>query len=63
MLNIEIKKRIDENNARIEKLLTPNIFIMNNLVAELLKENEQLQSSCSHEYEDDFCKYCYKIKE
>lgn len=59
----EIKQKIDENNTIIESLLTPNQFTLNNTVAQLLKENSELQKECFHEYEDGYCKYCYKEKE
>ena len=48
----EIKKLIDENNKLIEQSLTPNIWTLNNSVAELLEENKRLQKECSHEYEN-----------
>lgn len=59
-VGLEIKKKIDENNKLIESLVTPNIFTLNNTVAELLKENEILSKDCPHEYEDGYCIYCYK---
>ena len=59
----EIKKLIDENNKLIEQSLTPNIWTLNNSVAELLEENKRLQKECSHEYENGACIYCYKLKE
>ena len=63
LTNIEIKTKIDNNNKEIERLLTPNIFTLNNTVANLLKENEELQAICKHEYDDKgFCKYCYKME-
>ena len=37
-----IKEKIDENNKLIEKIMSPNIFTLNNTVAKLLKENEEL---------------------
>lgn len=57
---LEIKEKIDLNNHLIQQALTPNIFTLNNTVADLLKENEALQAECPHEYEDGFCIYCYK---
>lgn len=56
----EIKQKIDENNAIIESLFTPNQFTLNNTVAQLLKENNELQNLCEHEYENGYCNYCYK---
>lgn len=60
MLGLEIKKRIDENNKIIESLMSPNIFSLNNTIADLLSENKQLQGECKHEFKDGFCIYCYK---
>lgn len=60
MTNEEIKIKIDKNNQQIENLMNPNIFTLNNAVAALLKENDALQAQCQHEFEDGYCKYCYK---
>lgn len=57
---LEIKKQIDFNNKLIEKSLTPNLWVLNNTIADLLKENEELQKECSHKYENGYCIYCYK---
>lgn len=59
-VGLEIKRKIDENNKLIESLISPNIFTLNNTVAELLKENEILSKHCPHEYEGGYCIYCYK---
>ena len=40
--------------------MSPNIFTLNNTVAKLLKENEELQNICNHSFEDGYCIYCYK---
>lgn len=58
-----IKEKIDFNNKRLEEILSPNIFTLNNAAAEIIKENYELQQKCKHEYEDGFCVYCYKIEE
>jgi len=59
MTGIEIKQQIDANNSEIERLVTPNSFILNNAVANLIQKNQILQNACPHEYEFGFCKYCY----
>lgn len=59
---LEIKQKIDENNKIIETLLTPNQFTLNNTIAKLLKENQQLQNECNHDFQDGYCVYCYKEK-
>ena len=60
LANETIKAKIDENNRKIEELMNPDIFTLNNAVAKILKENEELQSICKHEYKNGYCKYCYK---
>lgn len=63
MGNLTIKELIDRNNALIEKIMTPNVFTLNNTVADLLQENAELQKQCTHEFEDGYCVYCYKEEE
>lgn len=63
LTNLEIHERIDRNNKIIEDCFSPNVFTLNNTVRELLKENEELQHQCSHEFQDGYCIYCYKEKE
>ena len=61
---LTIKQKIDFNNKLIQNMLRPDVFTLNNAVAELLSENIKLQSECEHEYDEDgVCVYCYKIKE
>ena len=59
MTNLEIKEKIDLNNSIIEKLLNPNQFTLNNTVKDLLKENDELQKQCTHNFIDGYCEYCY----
>ena len=60
MRQLEIKRKIEENNKIIESLMTPNVFTLNNTVAELLAENKALQEECEHVFEDGYCIYCMK---
>ena len=60
MTNLEIKEKIDANNKLIENLLNPSEFTLNNAVKDLLKENDELQKQCKHNFVDGFCEYCYK---
>lgn len=62
-IGLEIKEKIDLNNKLIQEALTPNVWTLNNTVNKLLKENEELQSVCPHEYVDGFCIYCYSSEE
>lgn len=59
MTGQKVKQQIDENNAMIESVVTPNIFTLNNTVADLLEKNRKLQKKCPHEFENGFCKFCY----
>lgn len=63
MKQLDIKQRIDDNNSLIEQLMTPNKFVLNNTISELLDENKKLQDQCEHQFEDGFCVYCYKMEE
>lgn len=60
MTNLEIHERIERNNKIIEDCFSPNVFTLNNTVKNLLKENEELQNQCTHEFENGYCIYCYK---
>lgn len=59
MTNLEIKYKIDANNKIIEDLLNPTAFTLNNTVKDLLKENDELQAQCTHNFVDGYCEYCY----
>ena len=59
----EIKTRIDLLNSQLEQLLQPNKFTLNNLVVEITAEIDRLQSQCEHEYVNNFCNYCYKMRD
>lgn len=58
MNQLEIREKISENNKLIADLFTPNQFTLNNTVAALLKENENLQSLCQHEFQEGYCIWC-----
>lgn len=55
-----IKKKIEENNKKIEQLLKPNSFILNTQIAEVLSENKALQDKCYHVFVNGRCEYCGK---
>ena len=60
----EIRKLIDENNKKIEQILKPNQFTLNNIVSDLIMQNRNLQKCCEHNFDDKgFCIYCDKYKE
>lgn len=60
LLGKDIKMQIDYNNQLIESFLSPNKFVLNNTIAKLLKDNEELQKQCEHNFQDGYCIYCYK---
>ena len=64
MTQEKIKETIDKNNRRIEAIFNPAAFVLNEEVAELLKENDSLRKQWAHEYDDNgICIYCYHKEE
>ena len=64
MTQLEIRKKIDENNELISKMLNPSQFVLNNCVMDKLAENRELQMQCKHEFDEDgFCVWCDKLEE
>lgn len=63
MTNEERKEKINELNSMIQSVLMPNVFTLNNTVLKIQKEIDQLQSECSHEYDEGYCNFCNKEKE
>lgn len=60
MTNEEINQKIKANYARLEDIVTPWIFTLNNEAKKILEENQQLQEQCEHEFVEGRCVYCYK---
>ena len=58
MTPLEIQQKIINNNLRIQELMTPNIFTLNNAIRDLLKENAELQKQCPHMFVGGYCRYC-----
>ena len=59
MTGAQIKQAIDDNNSKIEKLLTNDTFVLNADVYYLMSLNDKYRKECPHE--DDgtgICKYC-----
>lgn len=52
----EIRKRINENNARIQAALDK--FVLNKEIQELMKENDNLRAQCQHNFINGVCEYC-----
>lgn len=64
MDQFEIHARVVEKNRQIKELLTPDSFVLNEAVRDLLDEIRSLQSMCKHEFdEQDHCIYCLISKE
>ena len=63
MTQIEIHDKIDQNNLLIQDLFNASTFVLNPAIADLLKENTELQELCQHEFKDGQCIYCYKSEE
>lgn len=60
MESSQIKKKIDENNRKIEQIFNPATFILNEEIQALLKENETLRAECAHEFDENgICIFCY----
>jgi hypothetical protein len=60
MESSQIKKKIDENNRKIEQIFNPATFILNEEIQTLLKENEALRAECAHEFDKNgICIFCY----
>lgn len=58
MTQQEIKKKIDENNRRIEAIFNPGVFVLNEEIKKLQEEIRDLQAQCAHEYDNGLCIYC-----
>lgn len=58
MTQMEIRRKIDENNKLIKDAFSPNQFTLNNVIANLLAENKELQNQCQHHFVDGYCEFC-----
>jgi hypothetical protein len=63
MTNLEIHEKINFNNKLIEDMMSPGQFVLNNTIADLVKENSALQKQCEHHFVNGFCEFCYKQEE
>ena len=59
----EIKAKIDEYAAEIERLYDPTVFTLNQKLNELGKKIVELQNQCNHLFVDGVCEFCYKGEE
>lgn len=55
---MKIRRKIDENNKIIRESFSPNQFTLNNIIANLLAENRELQDQCQHHFVDGYCEFC-----
>lgn len=58
MTPLEIHKKVEFNNKLIQDMFNPNQFVLNNAVKDLLKENENLQKQCPHNFVNGYCEFC-----
>lgn len=56
MNGLEIRKRIDANNRKIQKAL--NKFTLTDEINQLMQENADLRAQCPHEFAGTFCRFC-----
>ena len=60
----EIRKQIKHNQELIDKALTPNHHVLNEVVYSLLKANEELRKECKHQFDENgLCIFCDQHKE
>lgn len=60
MLNKEIKEKIDFLYDEIDNNSTFGTFVLNRKIYSCLKEIEELQDMCTHEFKNGVCIYCRK---
>ena len=61
MTGLEINHQIREKYLRIQQLTSPEFFVLNKEVQELLDEVSQLQAQCQHEtIVHGVCMDCYQ---
>lgn len=59
MTGMEIKRAIEDNNSKIEKLLINDTFVLNSEVYSLMSLNDNYRKECPHEDNGiGICKYC-----
>ena len=63
MEQYEIKQRVDELMAEVKAAIAVNTFVLNPDIEEKMKEIKELQSTCTHEFDNGYCLYCYKADE
>lgn len=61
MSGTDIRKKIDENNKRIQSLL--NKFVLTDELNKLMEDNERMREECEHEFVDGTCIYCDVLEE
>lgn len=61
MSGTDIRKKINENNERIQFLL--NKFVLTDELNELMEDNERMREECEHEFVDGVCIYCDVLEE
>lgn len=64
MQGIEIKQKIDENEALLTEFFSSDTFILDGAVTDLMEENDALRAICPHEFDNNgVCLYCRTPRE
>ena len=56
MNGLDIRKRIDANNRKIQRAL--NKFTLTDEINQLMQENADLRAQCPHEFAGTVCRFC-----
>lgn len=56
----EIRKQVDDNYKKMEKMSVPELGILNVDISNLIDANIYLQNICRHEFINGRCKFCDK---
>lgn len=62
MTGKEIQEKINFNNKKIGEALDPSIFVLQEEILDLMKENDRLREECPHKFENNKCIYCGQEK-
>lgn len=54
----QIRQKVLFNKERINQIYNPGIFVLQQEVADLMAEIDELQEQCQHEFKDGKCIYC-----
>ena len=55
----EIKNKIDELNAELEKMIDPTTFVLNPQAVVIMDQINHLKRECDHNFVNGICEFCY----